>query len=406
MTVPHETPFADLLRQRSGLTLPVDRFAQCLRRLGYSDMESAYDTLRALPFSNPAWQRVLRELSIGETYFFRDVEPLEMALREVIARRRDSRTVTIWSAGCSTGEETYTLAMLLRENLPDAAWQAAVIGTDINESALTTAQRAVYGAWSMRGQDSRVRGAFVPCGDRWQVADPVRQIVSFRLLNLADEYALFPEADLIVCRNVFMYWDSAVQSQVRGRLISVLNAGGILLLDGTRIHSSKMGSLAKATLSHVEPVHRSKGWATAPLSKNPPEKRTVFNTLYDQARAAADQHNWAAAHRLLDTAPPLDLPCGWLRALIYQQQHVTDEAIEAIGRCLYIDPRFALGYFTLGNLYAAQGNWKQARREWANTMRLIATYQASDMLPLGEGITAGEVAEAIRAASGAGDSHV
>lgn len=412
--VTRETPFADLLRQRCGLTLPVDRFAQCLRRLGYEDVESAWEHLRGLPLNSAPWQRLLREFSIGETYFFRGIEPLESALHQIIAQRRAMRTLTIWSAGCATGEEPYTLAMLVRELLPDASWQVTILGTDINESALVTARRAVYGAWSMRGQDSRVRGAFEPWGDRWQVAATVRQMVSFRILNLADEQALYPQADLIVCRNVLMYLEPEVQMRVRGRLSAALNADGVLLLDDARINSAQaryaLSTNAFTAVDAGEARRRSasKPAAVRSLSNAAPGARLEGSlpgdsSWYEQARAAADQHNWPEAHRLLDEAPILDLSCAWLRALIYQQQGEIGEAIQALRRCLYIDHKFVLGYFTLGNLYLAQGERRLARQQWANASRLIEGIPADDKLPLGEGITAGEVAQAI---SSAGGTHV
>ncbi len=390
MSLPADSRFADLLRQNSGLTLPADRFTQCLRRLGYADVESAYDQLRRQPIGSAAWQSLLNELSIGETYFFRDTRPLETALRELIARQSDTQHLRVWSAGCATGEEAYTLAMLIYQQLHahQAAWQISILGTDINESGLKVARQAIYGSWSMRMPDTLARGAFEPIGTRWRVAAAVRQCVNFRILNLADPNTLYPFADLIVCRNVLMYLTPDVQSRVRARLQAALTPGGVLILEDVRVSPTPPPP--------QEGRQADKLPQTAPLSTLTTAVPNESN-LYDLARAAADQQQWAKAHQLLARAPLLDLPCAWLRALIDEQRGQLEDAVQAIRRCLYIDHNFALAYFTLGNLYLAQGKRALAQQQWSNAASLLADTPPSDPLPLGEGITAGEVLAAISA---------
>jgi len=383
-----ELTFADqrlvaLFQQRTGLLFSTDRMAQCARRLGYSDVSIAYEQLSRASVDGAVWQPFLRELALGETYFFREIAPLESALNTLMTRH-DTHGLRVWSAGCATGEEPYTLALLIREYAPDARWPLSILGTDINEYALATARRAVYGSWSLRVQGSLLRGDFVPHGERWQVAEAIRQQVTFRSLNLADENAAYPTADLIVCRNVLMYLDPVVQARIRARLDAALAPGGILIEDG--LPTSVVLSAIKPTMPLAEPADA--------IAMIVPSAEPI--SLYDQARTAADKYCWQDAHRLLDAAPPLDLPCAWLRAVIYQQQGDVDSAVRALRRCLYIDHNFVIGYFALGNLYAAQGSLSMAQRQWQNASQLAAAYAPDDRLPFGEGITAAEVCGLIR----------
>ncbi len=376
------------MRQRCGLTLSNDRLIRPVRRLGYTDIENAATRLRAEPLESAAWQALLRELAIGETYFFRDADKLETAIDAVVAARAEQgrRSVSVWSAGCATGEEAYTLAVLLQERITDPDWRIQILGTDINSVALRTARRGSYGQWSLRLPGSAIRAGLIQnSSHRWQVPDVLRQRVDFRWLNLADETIQYPAADLVVCRNALMYLDLSVRTRVYERLAAAVMPGGTLVTDDIKHIPSTMPASAELPLNGSENAN----------SLPQTDQKTTDESLYEQARAAADAGQIDFALQLLDSAPALDLPCTWLRALIYIQQDRLSDAIRVVQRCLYLDPDFALGYLTLGNLYAACNDNLSARREWLNAARLTARSAADDLLPLGEGLTAGDVQTAI-----------
>jgi len=375
---------ADLLRQRLGLVIPADRLAACLRRLGYDSSNAASAVLRGEAPDSAVWQALLRELAIGETYFFRDTVRLESAIQTVYTNRIATaledvpQNFTAWSAGCATGEEAYTLAIMLQTALPPT-WKIRVIGTDINAQALANARRGVYGVWSFRSDNALTRaGMIVDSADRWRVPDTTRLLVEFRFLNLADSQAVYPSADLIVCRNVLLYLAPAVRLSVRERLPSAVIPGGMLVIDNVPLinpesilNLANNPEVAETALPDTDPVLG----------------------IYEQARALADQGQTSAALECLDSASPLDLACAWLRAQIYMQETSTpsSDVLRAVQRCLYIDPSFVLGYVALGNLYAAQGDKRSARRHWANAVRLTANSAPDEILPLGEGLTAGDL---------------
>ena len=185
-------------------------------------------------------QALLDEVTIPETHFFRN-PPQIRALRkyvmpELIRHAEHTKRLRIWSAGCSTGEEAYTLGILVRELLPATTdWDVKVVATDISTRGLAAGKNAVYGERAfVMTEPGDLNRWFVPDpnGGRWQVRDEVRSVVEFVHHNLVtDEPPFSPgEADLILCRNVTIYFDRETTRKLMQRLYSRLRDGGYLFL--------------------------------------------------------------------------------------------------------------------------------------------------------------------------------
>ena len=181
---------------------------------------------------------LLAEVTIGETYFFREPSQLDYIASEVLPSfrgiRSPERPLRAWSAGCASGEEAYTLAILLR----DGGWAAAahVLGTDVSRPRLLAAERARYTRWSMRGVSGEIVARdFVARGRSFYLRPELRALVDFRPLNLAaDDYpgaaSGIGEMDLVLCRNVLIYFDRATVAAVAHRLLASLGEEGWLFL--------------------------------------------------------------------------------------------------------------------------------------------------------------------------------
>jgi len=391
----------DLLAARFGLFIPperVDHLNYCLRAAARdAGFASEGDYVAALHSNLPThatWQRLLHHLAIGETYFFRDVDILRnRILPELIAQRRadGSRVLRVWSAGCSTGEEPYTIAILLREMLPDIArWKITILGTDINLESLTIAQAGLYTAWSMRGATANTP-YLRPRANHWQLSDLIRQMVEFRFLNLIDHQIGLNNADLIVCRNVLMYIARDRRPGIIAYLNGALAPGGELLLDAG--DSTLATAQKSATVMRREVRRTARPEPITPHADDP----------IAHAKQAADQAKWAEAHLWLDKAEArnvLDLPTHYLRALVYDNEGRTDDAIQTLQRCLYLDHNFALGYFTLGNLFARCGRQEQARQHWVNAAELLQQQPPQQVLDLADGMTVADVLTLVRAQLG------
>jgi chemotaxis protein methyltransferase CheR len=197
---------------------------------------------------------VLDVLTTNETYFFREEFQLKAFAEEILPEILGSggggkpKTLRIWSAGCSTGEEPYTIAMLILENGRFGDWKVDIFGTDISQRVLGVARAGVYGPPSMRQIDeARVRRFFetapAPGGSKsYRVKDEVRRFVSFAHLNLLDagRVSLLPTMDVIFCRNVIIYFDLTAKRTLIDLFQKKLAPGGHLLLG----HSESLMNLS------------------------------------------------------------------------------------------------------------------------------------------------------------------
>ena len=241
----------DYLRSAAGLEFDAGRrgglSAVVAERLRASGEPSVAAYLAALggPSGEAERQRLLDAVTVQETHFFRNVPQMEVLRRRVLPEllRRAAgrqRPLTIWSAGCSTGEEPYTLAMLLLELSPGGVGGNAgrapvrILGTDVSAEALRAAERGTYAGRTLESLPTMVRDRWlepVP-GGAFAVRDEVRQLVELRLHNLVtDPVPVAPgEVDLVVCRNVTIYFGRDTTRLLMGRFHDVLAEGGYLLL--------------------------------------------------------------------------------------------------------------------------------------------------------------------------------
>ncbi|MGH7719194.1 MAG: CheR family methyltransferase [Gemmatimonadaceae bacterium] len=233
---------ARLVRDRTGLVFPPNRretaesgIRRSMQRLGLAEPARYAEALRE---GGAVLDDLVAELTVGETYFFREPGQLEFVRREVLpvlaARGAGRQAIRAWSAGCASGEEPYSLAIILVED--GLAGRARLLGTEISRPRLAAARRGQYGRWSLRGMpDEKIERYFERVGKRFSLDPAIRRMVEFRYLNLAED--LYPAAstgiwgmDLILCRNVLIYFDRDTVQRVARRLLDSLSEGGWLLL--------------------------------------------------------------------------------------------------------------------------------------------------------------------------------
>lgn len=239
----------DFVYQYCGLYFDLDSKYLLEKRLNkrlthhrLSNFRDYYYLLRYSPEKDQELAAVVDLLTTNETYFFREDFQLktfsEEVVPEICSRKlsRNDRSLRIWSAGCSSGEEPYTIAMLLLEKPDLAGWNLNIVGTDISQEVLSKARNGVYGSNSFRATDKYfLEKYFNACPedeDKWKINDQVKQLVTISHLNLFDSrrVALLGEVDLIFCRNVIIYFDLESKRKVITNLHDRLVTGGFLLL--------------------------------------------------------------------------------------------------------------------------------------------------------------------------------
>jgi chemotaxis protein methyltransferase CheR len=231
---------AQLVSARTGLRFAPDRRdhteVAIRRAMARSEVADVDRYLALVEVGGRLFDDLVAELTVGETYFFRDPQHFEFLRHEALPalgrRRGGGHVLRVWSAGCASGEEPYSLAILLEET--GSSEQASVLGTDISRAALARASEAVYGAWSLRGVDEAlVRRYFRPAGNRYVLDDRIRHRVTFGSLNLMRDP--FPcsnaggDLDVVLCRNVLIYFEPEAVRWVARRLFESLAEGGWLV---------------------------------------------------------------------------------------------------------------------------------------------------------------------------------
>lgn len=202
-----------------------------------NDFRDYYRFLRYDRHSAEELSEIMDILTVNETYFFREQNQLKAFTEEILEELKDTnsetKTLRIWSAGCSTGEEPYTIAMLINEKGSFRGWDIEVYGSDINQRVLQTARRGVYRKNSFRTTEPYfLNKYFVEEDGSSRIIDAVRKNVNFSYLNLLDHFKakFMGKMDVIFCRNVLIYFDAASRRRVIDNFYDRLTDGGYLLL--------------------------------------------------------------------------------------------------------------------------------------------------------------------------------
>ncbi len=235
----------DLVRKRSAIILEdgkeylvESRLATLARDEGFGSLDQLVGELRARPM-NGLHRKVVEAMTTNETTFFRDAHPFESLratiLPDLIRRNATKRQFSIWSAACSTGQEPYTIAMLLREHFPElAGWSIRILGTDLSGDVLERARSGRYSQHEVnRGLPVAYLVKYFKKHDlQWQISDEIRAMVEYREHNLLDSSSALGQMDLVLVRNVLIYFDVETKKSILGRMRSVLRPDGYLMLGG------------------------------------------------------------------------------------------------------------------------------------------------------------------------------
>ncbi|HEX7240894.1 MAG TPA: CheR family methyltransferase, partial [Longimicrobiaceae bacterium] len=328
-----------------------------------------------------------------------------------------------WSAGCASGEEAYTLSMLLRESAPGLGYR--VLGTDVVRARLDTARRGRYGRWSLRGvPEEAVARWFEPRGGSYEVRPEVRAPVEFRALNLADPTAAYVAAgawgmDLVLCRNVLIYLDPATVRHVAERLMEALSPDGWIFLgasdppfsDLVRCEVVETGAgLAyrrpRRTAAAVpaprapEPARPAPAPAAPAAAAPEPAVEGGAEGAVLRVRALADEGRTreaadvcvAALDRYGASAELL-----YLHAVLLLEARRFAEAAAAARRALYLDRSMIVAHLALGSALTQAGDAEGARRALRNAAGLLDALPAGEAVPDSGGGTAGRLLSGVRA---------
>jgi chemotaxis protein methyltransferase CheR len=233
-----------LVRTRSAIVLEpgkeylvASRLLPVARESGLGSIAELVTQLRSAPHG-PLSTKVVDAMTTNETSWFRDSAPFQMLTKDLLPqivadRAPGDRQLRIWSAASSTGQEAYSIAMLLADWLPtNPGWSASILGTDINADVVAKAQSGRYSQLEVnRGLPaSMLVRHFARSGTQWQVSEQLRRVVQFKTLNLAAPLPPLQPFDVVLCRNVLIYFDTATRQKILGGIARTLRPTGFLVL--------------------------------------------------------------------------------------------------------------------------------------------------------------------------------
>lgn len=236
---------AQLLKQRSGLTIGPDkayllesRLNPVARKHGFSGLTDLIQGLR-LRGDQTLTRDVVEAMTTNESFFFRDTKPFEqfrrLVLPHMLEKRASRRSFRIWSAACSSGQEAYSLSMILKEfDSKLAGWRVEMIGTDISTEILDKAKEGVYSQFEVqRGLPVQLLVKhFTQEGDRWRISPEIKRMVTYRIFNLLEDPAPLGQFDVVFLRNVLIYFDQPTKAKVLERVAKQMAPDGFLYLGG------------------------------------------------------------------------------------------------------------------------------------------------------------------------------
>ena len=432
---------SDQVATQMGLYFPPARQHELARgviaaasALGFADGTSCGEWLLSGPLTRPQVEALAGFLTIGETYFFREQATFR-ALREqlipdlVKARRQSGRRLRVWSAGCCTGEEPYSIAILLSQLIPDwQEWSVTILGTDINPQFLRKAVEGVYGEWSFRGLAPEIKERYFrkTADGRYEILPQIRERVTFAYFNLTSDappegFGAAGDMDVIFCRNVLMYFAPEQAKQVARTFYRSLAGDGWLIpglseashtlfsefmpvrLPDAVLYQKRAGvpsrlgadrhlvhffvtpeeprALARASTALAEPDPPTvaapilAAWATRTVdavtgAETLPHLLDHSRALYEQgyyAEAEAQTREWLLAH-------PDDLGAMGLMARILANQGRLDDALAWCQRVVAADPLSLGSHYLYATIQQERGEVEAAIKSLKRVLYLDSEF--------------------------------
>lgn len=235
--------YKELLKEKSGLTLSSDksylldsRLSPVAKKWGYASLNAMSITLQGVPETKLV-DDIVEAMMVGETAFYRDYKPFELLKKKVLPhllkQRINERKIRIWSAGTSTGQEAYSVALAIKEmESLFAGWKIEILATDLSKNSLSTAKEGLYSQFDVQhGMPTKLLlQNFKQEDESWRISKSIKKMVQFKQFNMLDAMDSMGAFDIILCRNVMVYFDDATKKKILQNLSKTLKKDGFLFL--------------------------------------------------------------------------------------------------------------------------------------------------------------------------------
>lgn len=459
---------SEYVEARMGLSFPEKRWGELGKKvamaseaLGFSDAEACIEWVLSSPSDSESIEILTSFLTVGETYFYREGKSLQALTDRVFpemlvahsasAHPAGAQTIRIWSAGCCTGEEPYTIAMMVSSYPQFSGWDVRILATDINREFLKKAMVGVYSEWSFRGVDREIREKyFIKVGkEKYEILPAIKCMVDFSYLNLVeDPYPALYEpgnaVDLILCRNVLMYFAPDHARKVIKKFSQALRPNGWMLVSPVEVPLVDTAVFSQVFQSGAvlnQKAHEKKHVAVQAIHRpsTPPRATTtalataaapvitmrqaedlygkadysgaisLLGTLAQRADAGmpvflllsrayanlgmlSEAEQWSLRAIGNDKASP---ESRYLLALVRIEQNKPNEAIKDLRKAICLKPDFPAAQFMLATLYRNKKNFNKSGHYLRNAMLTLRALGPDGALPEAEGMKAADIVRLI-----------
>jgi chemotaxis protein methyltransferase CheR len=428
--------FSDFIKNEIGLNFSQDKLSDLERGIHsaakifkFDDTETCIQWLMTEKLNKKQVEILASTLTVGETYFFRDHSMFDLLEKEILPMliekriNENDKRIRIWSAGCSSGEEPYSIAITLMKLIPNISdWNITILATDINTEAMKKLDSGIYSEWSFRGVSEDIKESFFKetGHNKFTISADVKQLVKSNYLNLAQDS--FPSLinntnamDIIFCKNVLMYFNPDTARKIAKNFFHCLVDGGMLFVSSVEVPQPYFNDYDQQNLDNTTVYYRRHPSLTSPIYIDNQElivKSTIEIVKSDNVEVnitneashvdyknltlvlanngklveALEANNKAIANDKINEN------LYYLRAMILLELGKNKEAMIALHKVLFLNPEHILAYFVLGNLSDQEKNHKASLQYFDAALQLLSNLKQEDII---EDMTVGRLIEII-----------
>lgn len=370
--------------------------------LGYTQLDSFIESLQNNQNNPKVLQVLAREFSVGESYFFRDFKFCDYFEHTIIPQilQKNERSLSIWSVGCSSGEELYSLSMMLRNTIADISmWNLYLLGTDINPHAISKAKEGLFNNYSFRQTPKKYMNFFKPIGNEYLIDSSIKKMVTFKHHNIIEEpYSVLPRNaqgfDLILIKNVLIYFELQKAQTVVDSLFSFVKEGGYLtttpaeygmgIFNFPHSRCSQEGySIQKVftqnvqlPLPELEPEHKFK-------ENIPDSNKEIITHLIESIPEDVSEE--------ISKESLLDKNLYYYNALKLLELGESKMAKVSLRQALYLDKDLIMAHILLGNILIKEGKIKSGMKQINNAKTTLQKMEPEMLVELSDGIMANDL---------------
>ncbi len=380
------------------------KLGRVCKELGFLELDSCVKSLKDLQKDAKTLQAFSREFSVGETYFFRDLKFFDYFKSVVIPQivQKNERKLSVWSVGCGSGEELYSIAMILRESIPNIdEWNLFLLGTDVNPEAIDKAKKGVFTQFSFRQTPQWYKSYFKALDGKFEISSKIKKMVRFKYHNAIDEpYGCLPpdslKFDLILIKNVLIYFDKQKAKTVVNSLFGVIKEGGYL--------ATTPAEYGGGIFDFPNSLRSPDGYLVQKLSRPNEEiavlqeERQIFKTVIENVLESEPPSE--PEPKQPKPAPTEDKYDYYHKALKSVKEGDVEKAKIFFRRALYLDKDFVMAHVVLANVLKKEKKFESAIKHVDNAKAKLLTLEPQDVVELSGGITASDLLAMLDAIKG------